>query len=133
MTHGLVREYRDGCRCEKCISAQRLYVRRRREHGNLAQKQRKRHLAVRAEIAKAKDVPCADCGGRFPAVCMDFDHLPERGPKKFNVSQTSRSAESRAEEMAKCEVVCANCHRIRSQFRLDSEPNRGITVPEPGD
>lgn len=60
-----------------------------------------------------------DCGGRFPAVCMDFDHRP--GEKKlFTVAamvgqhQTSKRVLA---EIAKCDVVCSNCHRIRTATR----------------
>jgi len=63
-----------------------------------------------------KDVPCKDCGGRFPPECMDFDHV--RGVKRFNIAQSiHRSWPSLQEEMDKCDIVCANCHRIRSKAR----------------
>lgn len=62
---------------------------------------------------------CMDCGfsgKEFPYV-LDFDHLCEGAAKKFNVGSWSRSVLSiRAieQEMEKCELVCANCHRIRT-------------------
>lgn len=66
-----------------------------------------------------KDVPCTDCGGRFPPEAMDFDHV--RGEKLANVSQTIFSSAFTMrmfrEEVAKCEVVCANCHRVRTRGR----------------
>lgn len=61
---------------------------------------------------------CADCGGRFPPVAMDFDHV--RGVKKFNIAKiggSQMSTETLLEEIAKCELVCANCHRVRTQRR----------------
>jgi hypothetical protein len=67
-------------------------------------------------IDELKSAPCADCGGTFPPVCMDFDHL---GDKKFTVSRAyTRSIGTVLAEIAKCEVVCANCHRIRTAARL---------------
>jgi hypothetical protein len=42
-----------------------------------------------------KTLRCADCGQSHPAT-LDFHHLD---PAK--------------EEIAKCVVLCANCHRIR--------------------
>lgn len=67
-------------------------------------------------LNQAKSVPCADCGNRFPPVCMDFDHV--RGEKKFSLSRAmTRSMEEVLSEIAKCEVVCANCHRIRTAER----------------
>lgn len=68
-------------------------------------------------IADAKAKPCADCGRIFPTVCMDFDHRPNSG-KKFNLSGArDRNLESIKAEIAKCDVVCACCHRIRSAAR----------------
>ena len=70
----------------------------------------------RAVLAALKDRPCTDCGGRFPAVAMDFDHV--EGEKKFNVSRVGSFSLLRLlEEVKKCEVVCANCHRVRTAER----------------
>ena len=66
-----------------------------------------------AIIREAKSVPCLDCGGSFPHYVMDFDHV--RGEKLFDIGQgRSRSERVLRAEMAKCEVVCANCHRERT-------------------
>jgi len=58
--------------------------------------------------------PCSDCGQHFHYCVMDFDHV--RGEKKFNVSQTGRFSNLGAVklEIAKCDLVCANCHRVRT-------------------
>jgi hypothetical protein len=69
---------------------------------------------------KLKDKPCADCKNKYPYYCMDFDHLTNN--KKFNVSQlyrANRKKELLKEEIEKCELVCANCHRIRTFKRLN--------------
>ena len=53
-----------------------------------------------------------DCGVQYPFYVMDFDH---RGDKLFNVgSGRGRSFDAVKAEAAKCDVVCANCHRERS-------------------
>jgi len=70
----------------------------------------------KGRLRSAKDAPCVDCGGRFPPECMDFDHV--RGTKSFNVGTRARGRwELLAAEIAKCEVVCANCHRTRTVNR----------------
>lgn len=49
---------------------------------------------------------------------MDFDHV--RGEKFANVSKMVNTCEklSRIEdEIAKCDLVCSNCHRIRTEKR----------------
>jgi len=75
-----------------------------------------RYARFQAWLEFVKTTPCADCGVAFPAVCMDFDHV--RGTKAFNVSQMhSRSKRLVFDEMSKCEVVCSNCHRVRTATR----------------
>ena len=65
-------------------------------------------------IASFKMAPCADCGGTFDPVCMDFDHRPGV-TKRFNVSTIGRHSRSTLlAEIAKCDVVCSNCHRLRT-------------------
>ena len=65
-----------------------------------------------------KEEPCKDCGCCFPPCAMDFDHRP--GEKKLStVSQLSNSSRVKMlDEIIKCDVVCANCHRVRTQRRL---------------
>ena len=69
-------------------------------------------------IAKLRDVHCLDCGGRFPFYVMQFDH---RDPteKSFMVSQMISHAGPKTilAEAAKCDIVCANCHRDRTYRR----------------
>ena len=62
---------------------------------------------------------CADCGYNEHPAALDFDHLP--GYKKdFTIgAQMIRNMDRIWEEVAKCEVVCANCHRIRTVQRLN--------------
>ena len=66
-------------------------------------------------VALFKDQPCSDCGETDPLV-LEFDHIEA---KRFSVSQgiRDRSWQSVMDEIAKCEVVCANCHRRRTARR----------------
>ena len=61
--------------------------------------------------------PCADCKLNFPYYVMDFDHV--RGIKHKNVSELipTLSKKKIDDEIKKCEVVCSNCHRIRTHIR----------------
>lgn len=66
-------------------------------------------------INSIKSVPCKDCGQSFPPCVMDFDHVV--GNKVRDVSNGVGIGWSKKKilaEVAKCEVVCANCHRIRT-------------------
>jgi len=62
--------------------------------------------------------PCADCGTKYPYYVMDFDHLD--GKNKVNtinyLASTGRIGAVKS-EIQKCELVCANCHRIRTHNR----------------
>lgn len=78
--------------------------------------QRSRRQQFRLLVDGMKNVPCVDCGGRFPPECMDFDHV--RGEKAGNVGNMVRYTPAKAiAEMQKCEIVCANCHRTRTKHR----------------
>ena len=73
---------------------------------------------LRAIVQKYKvEKGCTDCGYNKHPAALDFDHLPGT-EKLFNVSgRVARSADVVFAEMEKCEVVCANCHRIRTVTR----------------
>ena len=64
------------------------------------------------------DKPCADCGRVFPPEAMEWDHRPGT-VKLFEVSMMAgRSPKLILEEIAKCDLVCANDHAIRTRARL---------------
>jgi|ERR1051326_6085747 hypothetical protein len=68
-------------------------------------------------VSKIKNVPCMDCNNSFPPECMDFDHR-EGTEKCFTIgSRTTLSLERLMTEIAKCDIVCSNCHRIRTRKR----------------
>jgi len=55
--------------------------------------------------------PCARCADVFPPVAMDFHHRdPATKDKKFQWAAAGR--ERLLAEIEKCDLLCANCHRI---------------------
>jgi len=76
----------------------------------------KAYLAQYLRDLKTK-TPCVDCGINYPYYVMDFDHV--RGQKHANVMElvSTLSKKRIDEEIAKCEIVCSNCHRIRTHMR----------------
>ena len=56
---------------------------------------------------------CIDCGEKDPVV-LEFDHV--RGVKAGNIGKMllNRSRDALLEELAKCEVRCANCHKRKT-------------------
>jgi hypothetical protein len=97
--------------------------------GDAVLRERNRQL-----IREAKDVPCMDgtmCGGkRFPPHIMQFDHVPGRGKKDFSIGSEGRSFSEQKvkDEIAKCDVVCSNCHDDRTYKRLREKLERGESV-----
>jgi hypothetical protein len=71
----------------------------------------------RDKLAQIKEsTGCIDCGINNHII-LDFDHIKD---KKYNISQMIRdgfSWKAIIKEIEKCEVVCANCHRIRTHKR----------------
>lgn len=68
-------------------------------------------------ICELKAQPCVDCDGTFHCVAMDFDH---RDPalKLFTISRgLMTSMDALLAEIAKCDLVCANCHRVRTHIK----------------
>jgi hypothetical protein len=65
-----------------------------------------------------RERPCVDCGESDPLI-LEFDHL---GRKRFNIATglRDRNWDSVLDEIAKCDVVCANCHRRRTAQRAGS-------------
>lgn len=135
------------CRCDDCREAGRLDAADRRDrdraegipedldHGTRrgyvhyrcrclpCREWKKDDCKARQELARAhvnaiKSSPCTDCGHTFPTVCMQFDHTEDN--KEYNVSSMVMMGYSIARidvEIAKCELVCANCHAIRTDQR----------------
>lgn len=97
--------------CKRCVgdarpipTAEELVQRQRRDAD--------RARAFRELIEQSKDTPCSRCGERFPVVCMDFHHR-DPATKFKGVAVMSRCSLDRVRaEIAKCDVLCANCHRI---------------------
>ncbi len=68
-----------------------------------------------------ESTPCKDCGRKFIFCVMDFDHVS--GEKHDNISTLMArkvSWKTVEEEIKKCEIVCSNCHRIRTFLRAQS-------------
>lgn len=88
-------------------------------------------------MRQLKSKPCADCGEKFHPVAMAFDHVPGTA-KRLDISTLVRRGSiglARA-EVAKCEIVCANCHAVRTFVRREqaravpNAPNAAIYAPD---
>ncbi len=79
--------------------------------------QRARWHANAAMLNQIRDVPCADCGRRFPPCVMQFDHRDAMTKANEVTRMLMRGRSAILAEVAKCDIVCTNCHRVRTYER----------------
>lgn len=99
--------------CKECRSTRnKSYYQRNKE---MLEESKTRRIDVAKDyICSVFETGCADCGTTDIRV-LEFDHL---GNKITGISQMRGYSLSKIkEEIAKCEVVCANCHNIRTSER----------------
>lgn len=70
---------------------------------------------------------CMDCGISDVRV-LEFDH---RGDKEYNVSHLINMGRETAayKEIEKCDIVCANCHRIRTSKQQNWGKHQYMQAP----
>lgn len=73
----------------------------------------RRRTLIRKACIKLMGGKCSHCEGIFPDPVFDFHHL-DISQKELDPSEmiTNTSIERIASEVAKCILLCANCHRI---------------------
>jgi hypothetical protein len=103
-----------------CVSASAAQKRHYRDNAASYKTRARKNTAIYRRRNKEfvdglKAAPCTDCGEKFHPCQMDFDHLTKN--KDRTIAQLVRAAASLERikaEIAKCELVCANCHRLRT-------------------
>ncbi len=77
-----------------------------------------------------EETPCADCDKKYPYYVMDFDHL-DPSTKYMCVGRLIRTYSEKLlrTEIAKCELVCSNCHRERTHKRLQIPSQHNGNAP----
>lgn len=109
--------------CRECKSGynKSWYTRNKKKHkADVVQNNNKYKYAARSIVNKIKENPCMDCNIVFPEECMDFDHV--KGKKYANISTIVNGKRTVSlavlhKELLKCELVCSNCHRMRTKAR----------------
>lgn len=109
------RKRKDGLQsiCKKCSST--WYQENSKKVKTQTYGSNKKRIAANRELVwdHLSSNPCVDCGESDPIV-LEFDHV--RGVKIGNISEMTRDSgtETLLEEIAKCDVRCANCHRRKT-------------------
>lgn len=127
--HGTVHEYkRKGCRCDLCKNAMRSAGAKYCNRSNRRKMCNSYAARKLSAVREAKNIPCTDCGERYPYYVMEFDHLYDkkmslnaRGVREFGYGKV-------LEEIKKCEPVCSNCHAIRTHMRQCPEKSIKVTI-----
>ena len=113
-----------------CGDCRRAYDRRHyAERGRAARLARARvhRNSARVWMVSLKgDHPCTDCREVFPPWVMHWDHLPgHRKVGEISSMVGRRPREAVLDELAKCELVCSNCHAVRTRERALGRSNGG--------
>jgi hypothetical protein len=104
---------RGHCRCPECrqkLTREQLRERAREHEREYASRLRRVRSGLKIMLG------CVDCGFNAHPDALQFDHVCASGEKQCDVSK-AKSFNRLACEVAKCEVVCANCHAIRTAKR----------------
>jgi hypothetical protein len=103
---GFNKHYRNKTdKCAPCLDAHREHMRNKKND-------------LRKLIQDYKiGVGCVDCGYNSHPEALDFDHTED---KAFDIARAvgdRLNLKSLMKEIQKCEIVCANCHRVRTSIR----------------
>ena len=114
-----------------CISCRKKLnkINYQKNKDRVTKNKEKRLERNRSFIANVLKSGCVDCGIKDIRV-LEFDHLKD---KMIGIAQMrSHSLERIKEEIDKCEVVCANCHNIRTSQRRNDWRTK-VYLEEMGD
>ena len=102
--------------CKPCASTFRKKY-RSKQYTSITEKNRTYRERNRAFVYQYLWThPCADCG-ESDIVVLEFDHLGDKEESICRLMTRSRSLTALSTEIAKCEVVCSNCHKKRTAMR----------------
>lgn len=127
----------NGTRQRRCKECWRAYIRewyvanKPKVLAKTRRQNQRKYAALKAYVDEVKSAPCMDCGHSYPPWVMEHDH---RDPtvKIGNISRLRRqwvSLEKLKDEIAKCDLVCANCHRQRTHNRMVNNAPTGNRTP----
>lgn len=118
-----------------CKACQSLYAKQHYESNKgiyveTRKRNKPRQVASKRDmIYKLKENnPCIDCGKFYPYYVMQFDHLDNKQKEISNMISQNYAINSILNEVSKCELVCANCHRERTQKRVTKTISKRNTV-----
>lgn len=95
---------------------------------NYIERNRRQRKIIGQKVRELKNAPCTDCGNTFPYYVMEYDHLSPQN-KTCEIGRMARSDfKAIKAEIAKCDLVCANCHKARTHLRRLATKSAAATV-----
>ncbi len=102
--------------CRECQRQQKIdwYQEHHEEHLRMKKEynQNRRDARRQFVLDYLSTHPCVECGESDPVV-LEFDHLRDKDKAIGEMISAAATFEDLESEMAKCQVLCANCHRRR--------------------
>lgn len=93
-------------------AAELIELRKRRRNAKNYRYQKKQRKVLNAELIRLRGGCCEVCGYARILAALEFHHR-DASSKEFGIGAASVSRERLLAEAAKCDLVCANCHRAR--------------------
>lgn len=111
-----ITQYQPYCRCCNKTRSKAYYRANKVKHKQVTSARRAKQIAKlqRFMLKFLYKKRCVNCP-EARIVCLDFDHI--RGKKKGLISHMVHggcSLETLKTEMRKCQLLCANCHRVKT-------------------
>lgn len=108
--------------CRACVNeAVKAYRKNNPEYAKKNQDDKDKRVSAKRQFVwdYLMEHPCEACGITDPRI-MDFDHIdPSTKSAEVGYLIHRSSMETLKAEIAKCRVLCANCHRIRSGYQMN--------------
>jgi 5-methylcytosine-specific restriction endonuclease McrA len=114
-------------KCRECKRVEgRAYSKTGPARENRRANQSLQYAKARELLIQTKQRPCMDCGGTFPPYVMHFDHrVPSQKVLTVSALAGAGSIKNMLNEITKCDLVCANCHAIRTHGQREAGSIRG--------
>lgn len=111
-----------------CKECRKIIERRYKDTRNKINNHKTQIKLIHIRQLKAT-TPCKDCNKFFPYYyVLDFDHLTKKNYKISLIARSTHSLEYLKNEINKCDLVCANCHRNRTHERKRNKVNSNVRV-----
>jgi hypothetical protein len=108
------------CKSCQCVKAKKQYEANKEEQKKkIEENRKKRRSLLQQYLLDRFKSGCLDCGITDPRV-LEWDHVNGKSWDISKLIHDGASIERAEKELAKCELVCSNCHKIRTYERTSS-------------